>query len=303
MSDHRAEVRPSTRTWRVSYGGRVLLESAEVVELDESYGDRRFPTRYYFSPAAVAGLELTRTDRQTFCPLKGDAAYFTVAGIDGVEDGVWSYPTAFEGVAPIAGFFGFDQDRGFVIEAVPGTHTATTKERDMSMYPTIVPQLLKMLTNLEGWLTKAEAFAAERDIAEETLLQQRLFPNMYTLTGQVQFACSNAALLVARLGDAPPPAAKPIEPTLASVREHIAHTRGFIEGVDPAGFEGAEQRHVSIPLIDGMVIRGHDMARDFSMPNVYFHLTTAYGILRALGVDLGKADFLGPMALMPASAV
>lgn len=173
----------------------------------------------------------------------------------------------------------------------------------MSMYPTVVPQFLKMLTNLEGWLSKAEAFAAERQISEEVLLQQRLYPNMYTLAGQVQFACSNAALLVARLGDVPPPAPQPLGTTSKAVRETIAVTRGFIESVDEARFEGAEGRHVSIPLIDGMVIRGHDMARDFSIPNVYFHLTTAYCILRSLGIDVGKADFLGPMALMPASAV
>lgn len=172
----------------------------------------------------------------------------------------------------------------------------------MSLYHTTLPQLTKMLTNLEGWLTKAEAFCAERDIPLESLLAQRLYPNMYDLRMQVQHACSNATLLADRLGGKPRPGVTyDDELTFADVRQLVADSKAFIASIDAEQVAGAEDRMVAIPLIDGMQIRGEDMATDFSMANVYFHLTTAYGIMRQLGVPIGKSDFLGPMALVPAA--
>jgi hypothetical protein len=168
----------------------------------------------------------------------------------------------------------------------------------MSLYTQTIPQCIKMLDNLTGWLDTAAAFAAERNIPLDVLLEQRLFPNMYTLRGQVQFACSNAALLGDRLTGVPRPEPSRDACDFEALRAHVALTRSFL--ADLPRFEHAGDAPVSIPLIDGLQIRGEDMATDFSMPNVYFHLTTAYGILRGLGVPLGKADFLGPMALFPA---
>ena len=170
----------------------------------------------------------------------------------------------------------------------------------MALYEQTIPQMLKMLTNLDGWLTKAEAFCAEQDIPLSSLVEQRLYPNMYDLRGQVQHACSNATLLADRLGGVSRPAVADDEGGFEDLRRQVASARAFIESVDASGFDGAEDRLVDIPLIDGMRIRGEDLARDFSLPNVYFHLTTAYGIMRHVGVPLGKADFIGPMALVPA---
>lgn len=119
MSEHWAEIRPSTQTWRVSYAGKMLLQSDAVLELDEHYGERAFATRYYFSPAAVAGLELTPSDVKSRCPLKGDAVFFTLAEAAGVEGAIWSYEKPFEAVAAIRGFVSFDEAHGFEIEAVP----------------------------------------------------------------------------------------------------------------------------------------------------------------------------------------
>ena len=125
---------------------------------------------------------------------------------------------------------------------------------------------------------------------------------MYTLRGQIQFACNNATLLADRLGGVARPEAVDDEQTLADVRGKVAKTRAFLESITADHVAGVEDRMVDIPAIKGMEIRAEDLATDFSIPNVYFHLTTAYGIMRHMGIDVGKADFLGPMALVPVSA-
>lgn len=293
MSTHGATLRPATRPMRLVHAGRVLVETDQVVLLQEHYGERSFDPVAYFALAALNGVDLQPGAQTSTCPLKGEAAWFSAQG---VADAAWSYPTPNEAVAAIAGHVAFDSEKGFVVEAAPPAVA------DLLLHDQTRPQLLKMLNNLDGWLDKAERFAADGDIGEDVLFAERLFPNMYTLAGQVQFACSNASLLVARLADLPVPTAVPLDETFAAVRGRVAETRAFIAGAEPQRFAGAVQRRVAIPLIDGMEIRGADMARDFSMANVYFHLTTAYGILRGLGVPLGKSDFLGPMALMPIAA-
>lgn len=171
----------------------------------------------------------------------------------------------------------------------------------MSLYHQTIPQLLKMLTNVEGWLTKAEAFCHAQEIPLEDLLSARLYPNMYVLRRQVQRGCSNATLLASRLGNLEYPNAPEPEGSLDDLRATVRAAKSFVERASESSCEGAEDRKMTIPLVDGMEIRGEDMATDFSMPNVYFHFTTAYGILRQLGVPLGKSDFLGPMALVPAA--
>ncbi|MEM7157092.1 MAG: DUF1993 domain-containing protein [Myxococcota bacterium] len=172
----------------------------------------------------------------------------------------------------------------------------------MALFHQTIPQLLKMFTNLEGWLNKAEAFCSDNEIPLDVLLEQRLYPNMYTLRGQVQFACNNATLLADRIGGVARPEILDDEQTLDDLRNKVAKTRAFLESVTAEKAEGAAERMVTIPAIKGMEIRTDDLAKDFSIPNVYFHLTTAYGIMRQLGIPLGKADFLGPLGLVPASA-
>lgn len=169
----------------------------------------------------------------------------------------------------------------------------------MSFHKQTNVQLLKMLTNLQGWLTKLREFNRTHDLPLPETLDLRLYPDMYDLRRNVQRACSNAALLAGRLGDVEPLIVPDDPVDLDGLEAVVAQTKGFIESVDGEIADRSADRMVTIPLIDGMHIRADDMATDFSLPNVYFHLTIAYALMRRLGVPLGKSDFLGPMALQP----
>ena len=172
----------------------------------------------------------------------------------------------------------------------------------MSLCKQTIPQLLKMFTNLEGWLGKAEAFCTDHDIEPGVLLEQRLYPNMYALHRQVLRALSNGNLLADRLTGTPAPQLPDEADSFDALRDHVATSKAFIERATETTLDGVDAKPATIPGIDGMVIRTDDLANEFSIPNVYFHLTTAYAILRQTGVDVGKADFIGPMNLAPASA-
>ena len=172
----------------------------------------------------------------------------------------------------------------------------------MSLYKQTIPQLLKMFTNLESWLGKAEAFCAENDIEPGVLLDQRIYPNMYAFHRQVLRALSNGNLLADRLTGTSAPQLPDEADSFDALRKHVATSKAFIERSTEVALDGADAKPVTIPGIDGMVIRADDMATEFSIPNVYFHLTSAYAILRQTGVNVGKADFIGPMNLAPAKA-
>ncbi len=172
----------------------------------------------------------------------------------------------------------------------------------MSLFEQTMPQFLKMFANLDGWLDKAQAFCEEQDIELEALLEQRLFPNMYTLRGQIQFASHNATLLADRLSGIERPEESNDEQSFDEVRARVIRTKAYLERVVASGKSDGEAEMVGVPAVPGMQIRGADMTRDFSVPNVIFHLTTVYGILRQLDVPVGKADFLGAIALVPEAA-
>lgn len=114
MPNHFAEIRPVTKTYRVYFGEELVLETNQVLELQEHFGDRTFPAAAYFAPEAVAGLTFAANDHASTCPLKGEAKYLD---FHGVENAVWTYPQPKPEVAAIAGHFGFDTTKGFRIEA------------------------------------------------------------------------------------------------------------------------------------------------------------------------------------------
>ena len=169
----------------------------------------------------------------------------------------------------------------------------------MNMYDHTVPQLSKMFGNLDKWMAKAEDFAETNELTTEQLLEQRLFPNMYSLREQIEHSIHNATLLVSGLAAIEQPTSTKGDGGWTDMKNRVAEARAFFEQVDAANFADAADRWVDIPKVDGIHIRGGDMFREFSMPNIYFHLTTAYGVMRGLGVPLGKDDYLGALPFVP----
>jgi hypothetical protein len=163
-----------------------------------------------------------------------------------------------------------------------------------SIYQASVPVYARQLSALSAILDKASAYAAQRKIDTTKLVQARLFPDMLPLTQQVQFACNHAIRGAARLSGMEPPKVDDNEQTLDDLKARIAKTLAFTKGVDAKKMDGAEDREITFPSGDRKVtLKGADYLLHFSMPNFYFHVTTAYAILRHVGLEIGKGDFMG----------
>ena len=165
----------------------------------------------------------------------------------------------------------------------------------LSMHAASVPVFQQMLTALSGVLGKAETHAAERKIEPAALLQSRLFPDMFPLTRQVQIACDFATGVSARLAGAEVPAYEIGDQTFADLQQRIAATLAFIGGLDAGRFEGSEARE--IVLRPGTPkerrIGGQAYLLSYGLPQFFFHVATAYDLLRHNGVEIGKKDFMG----------
>ncbi len=162
------------------------------------------------------------------------------------------------------------------------------------MYSASVPTFLHMLKNLTAILEKAEAFAAERDIEPEVLVNWRLAPDMLPLANQIQIAADFAKGTTARLAGAEVPKYADEEKTLAELKARIAKTVKFVEGFKPKDIDGSETRDITLPVGgQEMRFKGEPYLVHFALPNFYFHVTTAYDILRRCGVNIGKRDFIG----------
>lgn len=159
-----------------------------------------------------------------------------------------------------------------------------------SLYETSAPVFVRALAAIPTWLDKAAAEGKD----EAEILGARLAPDMRPFPAQIQMASDSAKLAVSRLtGVAAPPMAD-TEASFDELKARCANTIAYIEGVDPAAFEGAEDRAVEVKFRDGMGYRfvGRDYLARHALPNFFFHVTTTYALLRAAGVSLGKADFL-----------
>ncbi len=170
----------------------------------------------------------------------------------------------------------------------------------MSLYETTVPQFIKMLQNVERWLGKAEAHAKAKKFEVDTLLQARLAPDQYPLVRQIQSACDGAKFGAARLSGKEAPRNPDTEQTWAEIQKRIAGTIEFLQSCKSEDFEGADKRLIALPFLEGKLLLGSDYLAEMVLPNMYFHLTTAYAILRHNGVDLGKMDYLGSLKLRDA---
>jgi hypothetical protein len=162
------------------------------------------------------------------------------------------------------------------------------------MYSASIPVLLRMLDNLSAILHKAEAYAAERKIEPSVLLNARLAPDMLPLVSQVQIASDNAKGCAARLAGLDIPSYPDTESSFAELQARIAKTRAFLGSVTAAQIDGSEGRPIILNF-PGMELKfsGQEYLLNFVLPNFYFHVTTAYAILRHNGLDVGKMDFLG----------
>lgn len=161
----------------------------------------------------------------------------------------------------------------------------------------MIPQYAKMLHNLEQWLDKAAAHAKAKGFELDTLVHARLAPDQYALDRQIQSACDTAKFSASYLSGKEPPAHPDTEKTIAELRTRIKACLAFLETVTPADVVGAEERKVAPRWLQGKWVKGDQFLLQMSLPNFYFHVTTAYAILRHNGVDLGKKDFIGGMPL------
>jgi len=143
-------------------------------------------------------------------------------------------------------------------------------------------------------LDRAEAYAAEKKFDPVVLLGTRLAPDMLPFTRQVQIACDGAKFCVARLAGIESPRFEDNEATIAELKTRIAKTLAFVASVTPAQIDGTEARDITIPRREGnTVMKGEPYLKHFALPNLFFHVTTAYALLRHNGVPLGKGDYLG----------
>jgi len=164
----------------------------------------------------------------------------------------------------------------------------------LSMHAAATARFAAMLRNLAAILDKAEAHAAARKIEPSALTAFRLYPDMFPFTRQVQIACDTAKGAVARLAGVEIPKHEDTEQSFAELKARIAKTLDFIESVPAAKLDGSEEREVVLKMRAGeRRFGGAEYLLAHALPNFYFHVTTAYNILRHNGVELGKRDFLG----------
>ena len=165
----------------------------------------------------------------------------------------------------------------------------------LTMYSASVPVFVRMLGNLSSWIDKAEAYAQARKFEASVFLGARLAPDMLPFTKQIQIACDGAKFGVARLSGVEAPKFADDEATIGELRERIAKTLAFIESVPAGQIDGTDDKDITVPLRGGpLVMKGEAYLKHFVLPNLFFHVTTAYALLRHNGVELGKTDFLGP---------
>lgn len=163
----------------------------------------------------------------------------------------------------------------------------------LTIHEILVPSANRFLGSIDKFLDKAVEFAKAKEIEPTVLLSSRLAPDMFALTRQIQIACDITKGAAARLSGTEIPKFDDTETTVEEVKARIAKTLAFVNGIAAAKFAGSEDRAIVLQTRRGdQHFKGLDYLRDFVLPNIYFHTTTAYAILRHNGVPLGKSDFL-----------
>jgi hypothetical protein len=164
----------------------------------------------------------------------------------------------------------------------------------ISMYQASVPSLIRSLKNLAAILEKSAGHAEARKIEPSVLLNSRLYPDMFPLSRQVQIASDMARRGAARLAGLEAPPIEDNETTFTELIARLHKTTAYLETLTPAQIDGSEEKLISLRVGDNTLnFEGLPYLLYFVLPNVYFHVTTAYDILRHCGVELSKLDFLG----------
>jgi hypothetical protein len=158
-------------------------------------------------------------------------------------------------------------------------------------------QMKKMLLNLDKWLEKSINYAKEKSFEPAVLLNCRLIADMYPLLRQVQSCCDTAKFAAARLSGQEAPKHPDTEQTIDEIRARIRTCVDYLETFKESDFTEADTRLVSLSYIPDKVLLGSDYLVEMVFPNFYFHITTAYDILRHNGVDVGKMDYIGSLTL------
>jgi hypothetical protein len=164
----------------------------------------------------------------------------------------------------------------------------------ISMYQSSTPRFVAMLNNLSAILDKAQAHAEAKKIDALALTGFRLFPDMLPMTRQVQIACDSAKGAIARLAGVEIPKHEDSEQTIEDLKARIAKTVAFIQTIKAAQIDGTEDKDITLKIGGkDTVFKGMPYLLGFAYPNFYFHITTAYNMLRHNGIEIGKKDFLG----------
>jgi hypothetical protein len=162
------------------------------------------------------------------------------------------------------------------------------------MHEASAPVFRQGLAALSAILDKAAAQCAERKIDPAVLLADRLAPDMFPLTRQVQLACDFAKNTLSRLAGREPPRFEDVETTVPELQERIARTLALIETVPAGEVDGSQGRTITLTMGgQTMTFEGQPYLLHFALPNFFFHLTAAYAILRHNGIQIGKRDFMG----------
>ena len=164
----------------------------------------------------------------------------------------------------------------------------------ISMYQVSVPVFVQYLTSISGVLDKAQAFADARKLDQAVVLGLRVYPDMFPLARQIHAVTDHATRATARLAGVEPPAFEGNETTIAALKERVQKALEFVKGFKAEQIDGSEDREVVFKTPRGeLKFTGQQFLINFSLPNFYFHATTAYNILRGIGVEIGKRDFMG----------
>ena len=170
----------------------------------------------------------------------------------------------------------------------------------ISMYKISVPIFVQFLTSLSAVLDKTAAYAEAKKVEPSVLLNTRLAPDMFPLGRQVRAATDHAINAGGRLAGVALPDLPNADATIPELKDRIAKTIDFLKGLKPAQIDGSEDKEIKITFPSGAVreFTGQSLLLNNSLPNFYFHCTTAYDILRHCGIELGKRDFMGtPVSL------
>jgi uncharacterized protein len=167
----------------------------------------------------------------------------------------------------------------------------------MDPYAIAVPTYLQMIKGLSAQLTKAEAFAAEQGLSPEDLIGARLAPDMFPLSTQVRFVCTQASDLLRHLTGADSFAPAEDASDFEGLRAQLADAVARLEATPASAFDGVAEKMIELKLPNGIVfdMTGAQFVRDWALAQFYFHATTAYAILRHKGVPLGKPDWVSHM--------